>query len=146
MQLTVTSSVFDLDTMDEVSLIKIKEFNPAQSAKEAMDRLGGDADLFLKVINEGLATQEKTKLKNDTTLAWSTTDDDGKPNGTFSGTPANAKSVNGLILSLAKNVFGYAKDNPIAEKRAAKESALEMIRGNEQMKNGLKRSAAADSE
>ena len=46
----------------------------------------------------------------------------------------------------AKNVFGYAKDNPIAEKRAAKESALEMIRGNEQMKNGLKRSAAADSE
>jgi len=145
MQLTVTSSVFDLDTMDEISLIKVKDFTPAQSAKEAMDRLEGNADLFLAVINEGLATQEKRALKNDTT-PWQVLDEDGKPTGPFQGTPANAKAVNGLVLSLAKNVFGYAKEQPIEQKRAAKESALDMIRSNEVMKNGLKRSAAADTE
>jgi hypothetical protein len=146
MQLTVTSSVFDLDTMDEVSLIKVKEHKPAESAKEAMERLGGDADLFLKVINDGLIAQAKNALKSDTNTPWQTTDEDGKVNGTFSGTPANAKAVNGLVLSLAKNVFGYAKENPIETKRAAKESALDMIRSNEMMKNGLKRTAAADTE
>jgi len=144
--ITVTSSVFDLDTMDEVSLVKSTEFSPATSAKEAMDRLGNDPEKFLAAINEGLLTQAKHSLKNDTTTPWNATDDEGKVTGPFQGTPANSKSVNTLVLTLAKTIFGYAKDAKVEEKRASKESALEMIRGNEAMKAGLKRSAVADSE
>jgi hypothetical protein len=146
MQLTVTSSVFDLDTMDEVSLIKTKDFQPAQDAKEAHQRLGGDAEKFLAVINEGLASFEKKALKNSSE-PWNVQDEDGASTGkTFSGTPANSKSVNTLVLTLAKTISGYAKDANVEDKRASKESAIEMIRGNEAMKAGLKRSAVADSE
>jgi len=143
--ITVTSSVFDLDKMDEVSLIKSTEFSPATSAQEAMQRLGNDPEKFLAAINEGLLTQAKQSLKNDGT-PWTAIDEEGKPVGPFSGTPANSKSVNTLVLTLAKTIFGYTKDASVEEKRASKESALEMIRGNEAMKAGLKRSAVADSE
>ena len=147
MQLRVPSSVFDLDTMDEVSLIKTKEFTPAVDAREAHQRLGGDAEKFLAVINEGLASFERKALKNSTDIPWEVADEDGNSTGkAFSGTPANSKGVNTLVLTLAKTIFGYAKDAKVEDKRAAKESALEMIRGNEAMKAGLKRSAVADSE
>ena len=146
MQLTVTSSVFDLDTMDEVSLIKTKEFTPAADAKEAHQRLGGDAEKFLAVINEGLASFERKSLKNGAE-PWTVQDEDGNSTGKpFTGTIANSKSVNTLVLTLAKTIFGYAKEAKVELKRAAKESALEMIRGNEAMKQGLKRSAVADTE
>lgn len=144
--ITVTSSVFDLDTMDEVSLVKTAEFSPATSAKEAMERLNNNPEAFLAAINEGLLTQAKQALKKDTSSPWQTVDEDGKVVGAFSGTPANSKGVNTLILTLAKTIFGYAKDAKLEDKRAAKESALEMVRGNPQMKEGLKRSAVADSE
>lgn len=146
MQLTVTSSVFDLDTMDEVSLVKTAEFQPATSAKEAMERLNNNPEAFLAAINEGLLTQAKSVLKKDTSNPWNAIDEEGKVIGPFSGTPANSKAVNTLVLTLAKTIFGYAKENSLDSKRAAKADSLEMIRGNEQMKAGLKRSAVADSE
>lgn len=147
MQLTVTSSVFDLDTMDEVSLIKTREFTPAVDAKEAHQRLGGDAEKFLAVINEGLASFERKNLKNSNEIPWTLQDEEGNSTGkSFTGTPANSKGVNTLVLTLAKTIFGYAKDAKVEDKRAAKESALEMIRGNEAMKAGLKRSAVAENE
>jgi hypothetical protein len=52
------------------------------------------------------------------------------------------KAVNLLQLTLAKTVFGYDKDKPVAEKRAAKESAMEMIKSSEQMKQGLVNTAS----
>lgn len=146
--ITVTSSVFDLDTMDEVSLVKTAEFSPATSAKEAMERLNNNPEAFLAAINEGLLTQARAALKKDVNIPWTTTDEEGNPKGPFAGTPANMKSVNTLILTLAKTVANppYSKDASVENKRAAKDFALEMIRSSEPMKAGLKRSAVADSE
>ena len=147
MLITVPSSVFDLDTMDEVSLVKTKEFNPASNAKQVMDDFcKGDAEKFLNLLNAGLLQSEKQALKSDTTIPWLVQDEDGKPTTPFTGTPANSKAVNTLVLTLAKTIVGYTKDAPLETKRAAKESSLEMVRGNEAMKAGLKRSAVADSE
>jgi hypothetical protein len=58
---------------------------------------------------------------------------------------ADKKIVNGLILNLAKSVFGYLKATNKDEKRAAKEAAKNMIKSTPAMKDGLMANAAAAS-
>lgn len=142
MELKLQRSVFALETMDEVTLVKVTDFKPVETAKEALERLAGDSKAFLEVINSGLADMTRKSLKDDASIAWMQETDEGSlvP---FTGTVADSKAVNNLQLTLAKTVFGYTKDAPIEEKRKAKEDALEMIRGSEKMIEGLQKNAAA---
>lgn len=145
--------IFDLDTMEEVVLVKVGSFTPATTSEEALQRVGNDTSKFLAIINEGLEAEAGRSLVTDNTVAWQAEDEEGAivP---FTGTPANQKSVNGLILNLAKTIFGFGKvdaKSSQAEKdanklknRTAKEKAIEFIKTNDAIKEGLKKNAAAE--
>jgi hypothetical protein len=136
--------IFDLNTMDEVLLIKKGTFAQVESLEEAKMRVGGDTEKFLSIINEGLKAEAGRAMVNDPAVPWLVEDEEGNTTP-FDGKPADKKIVGGLILNLAKSVFGYAKGLAPAEKKAAKESAMEMIKTNEVMKAGLIKNAAAQS-
>jgi hypothetical protein len=140
-ELKVQRTVFDLDTMDEVTLQKVGTFKPVETTQEALHRLANDAAKFLAVINRGLKSEEQQAMVDNSTIAWQIEDEEGKLSD-FSGTPADSKAVNGLVLNLAKSVFGYSKDATVEVKRGAKESAINMIKSTEAIREGLKRNAA----
>lgn len=140
--ITIQKTLFDLDTMSEVTLQKDVEFTPAQSTEEALHRVGKDAKRFLAVINEGLEAETARQAKADPSIPWLQENDEGEK-AAWTGTPADTKAVNGLVLNLAKSVFGYVKDATPETKRAAKDSAMEMVKNTPAIVEGLKKNAAA---
>lgn len=144
-QSPITRTIFNLDNMEEVTLVKdVPAFEPVESTQAALHRLGNDAKKFLQVINDGLMAAERESVVNDSSVPWMEEDEEGNKTQ-FAGTPADGKKVKGLILTLAKTVFlgkTWDKSVPKAEKKIAKDAALSMIQNNQQMKDGLKQSAA----
>jgi hypothetical protein len=138
----VQRSVFDLDTMTDVTLFKEVEFTPAMTTEEALKRVGNDAKKFLSIINEGLESETRRSAVNDPSIPWLQENDEGEKSA-FAGTPADSKAVNGLVLNLAKSVFGYTKEASPETKKAAKQSAMDMITSNDAIREGLKKNAAA---
>lgn len=140
--LPLVKTLFDLDTMSDVTCTKDVPFEPVTTTAEALARLNGDAAKFIQVINDGLETEARAAARNDSSIPWMVEDEDGDKTE-FSGTPADSKAVNGLVLTLAKTIFGYKKESSSEEKRTAKQSAFEMVKSNEAIRNGLKENAAA---
>ena len=140
--LNVTRTIFNLDTMEEVLLNKDVTFSPVTTTAEALSRLGGNAEKFLAVINEGLESEARRSAVGDSNIPWLQENEEGEKSQ-FEGTPADSKAVNGLVLTLAKTIFGYTKDATKDKKRSAKDQAFEMIKSTEAIRNGLKENAAA---
>jgi hypothetical protein len=137
-------SVLDLDTFEDVLLIKVGSFTPVTTAAEAMERLGNSTEKFLEVVNTGLEQEFGNQMVEDKTQPWLTADEDGKPTDqVFKGSPADSGKVNALILNLAKTSFDYNKDMSVEEKRAAKDGAKDIIRSTPKILEGLKKNAAA---
>lgn len=145
-KIKTTNSIFDLATMDELTLVKEGEFTPVASADEALARVGNDTKRFLQIINEGLLTDATRALREDESVAWSAVDDEGKAVDMSQVIPANQKAVNGLVLNLAKTIYGFNKDMTKEEKRAAKDKSVDFIRANDAIKEGLKKNAAGPVE
>ena len=140
-QSPLSRTIYNLDDMEEVTLVKtVPDFVPVDSTQAALHRLGNDAKKFLAVINDGLAAEERNAVADNSEIPWMEEDEEGNQTP-FGGTPADGKKVKALILTLAKTIFGYVKGEK-EKNRAAKASALAMIQSNEQIKNGLKNSAA----
>lgn len=140
--LPVQRSVFDLDTMTDVTLFKEVIFTPATSTEDALARVGRDAKKFLAIINEGLESEARRSAVLDSSIPWLMEDDEGEKTP-FAGTPADSKAVNGLVLNLAKSVFGYTKESSKDQKKASKEAAMAMITNTPAIREGLKKNAAA---
>lgn len=147
---TINRTVFDLDSFEDVYLTKEVPFQEAASVEEALARLGGDSKKLLEAVNDGLLADAKRVASKDTSIPWMIeleNEDGTTKREVFSGTVADSKIVNGMVLNLAKSVYGYnkaaaAKDK--AGKQKAKESAMAFIAGNEVIKNGLKENALQD--
>ena len=150
-QAPITRTIFDLATMDEVTLVKaVPDFIPAENSAEVLARVGNDAVKLLAIMNDGLRAAEREAIANNSEPFHTyELDESGEPtdkiNGPFSGIAADSTKVNALVLTLSKTVFGYAKSMTKEEKRAAKASALEMVRTNDAIKAGLQKSAAIPS-
>lgn len=138
--LRVQKTVTNLDDFADVTLVKTGTFTPANDAAEALSRVGGDSAKFLTLVNEGLRAEAQRTLR-DASGGWQQEDEEGNLSA-FSGTPADSTKVNALVLTLAKTVFGYSKELTPEQKKAAKSSAMDMIKGNDAIKSGLKTSAA----
>lgn len=132
----------DLNTFEEVMLVKVGQFVPVSTLEEAKHRVGGDTAKFLEIINEGLEAEAGRKLKDDVSIPWQMEDEDGTLTP-FAGKLADRKTVGGLILSIAKSVFGYAKGMKPEDKKAAKDGAREVIKSSETMKAGLIKNAVS---
>lgn len=140
----VQLTIFDLDSFEPVTVAKEKEFEPVNSFEQAKERLANDSDKLLRVINDGLRAEEMRQMR-ESADGWRTLDDEGNLNGAFSGTPANMKMVNATVLNLAKTVFEYGKEDSPEWRKKAKEAARDFVKGNETIRNGLKKSAALAS-
>lgn len=147
-QAPIQKTVFDLDSMEEVLLVKaVPDFKEAESSHEVLARVNNDTAKMLKLLNDGLRLAEREQIASGSD-PWHTfaTNDEGEytdeVNGAFTGTIADSKAVNALKLTLAKTVFGFSKSMSKEEKSAAKESALEMIKTTPAIKAGLQKSAA----
>lgn len=140
-QLTVQKTIFDLDTFSEATVVINGEFSPVANTQEALARVGNDTAKFLELVNEGLRAEAQRSLRTSVS-GWHSLTDEGEVNGEFSGTIADIKAVNALVLTLAKTVFGYSKDLGAEQKKGAKESAMGMIKNTPAIRDGLKRSAA----
>lgn len=139
----LTRTLFDLDSMSDVTLVKpVPDFEPVSTPQEAMARLGNDSVKLLQVINDGLMGHLRDSVKDDPNIPWNTEDEETGELTLFTGTPADSKAVNGLVLNLAKSVFGYTKDSTPVEKKAAKEAAMEMVKSTPKIVEGLKKNAA----
>lgn len=133
--------VFDLETMDEVVLFKDVEFSPVQSVEAGLAAVGNDTAKFLAIVNKGLESYVSENAIADPAIPWKQEDEEGVITD-FTGTIADAKIVQNLILSMAKSVFGYAKDIAKNAKKAAKENAMTLIRSTPAIRDGLKSQAA----
>ena len=133
-------SGLDLSTYEDVTLVKVGRFVPITTLEEAKQRVGGDTEKFIAIINEGLEAEAGRSLKNDPTIPWQVEDEDGTVTP-FVGMLADAKVVGGLVLNMAKSIFGYSKDSTPEARKAAKQAAKDLIRSNEAMKAGLAKNA-----
>ena len=86
---------------------------------------------------------ETEKAIRQSTDGWHTyVEDTEEINGEFAGIIADPKKVNAVVLTMAKTVFGFSKDQSKDEKRKSKEQAKDFVRSNDAIRNGLKKSAA----
>ena len=137
--ITAQRGVMNLDTFEDVTLIKTATFVPAANPQEALERVGSDSQKFLDLINEGLRAEQRRQLQEDESgWMYENDDDEMVP---FNGTAADKSAVNQLRLTLAKTVFGFSKDMTLEAKKAAKQSAMDMIRSTEAIKKGLEAAA-----
>lgn len=137
----VSKQVFDLKTFGEVWIGR--EFTPSPAFTDmpaALAYFGNDEAKVLAALT-ALKTQAETKAAEDAPLSEFHTfelDADGeitdKLNGLADITPVNEKLVNDLILNIAKQHFGFAKNLGVDAKRKAKADALTFVQGQEPLK------------
>lgn len=152
-EIKVQKTLTDLSTLEDVTLVKIGSFVPVANVQDALARLNNDSEALNAVINAGLKARAAQELRTSAD-GWHTfkLDAEGEEtseiNGPFTGQVGDSKKINNLVLSLAKSVFGFEKSMSKDQKRAAKESARDMIRNTPAIKDGLSKTAAltADEE
>ena len=137
----ITKTLFDLDSFEEVTLVKPAPFTPVTSMSEGLARINNDASKALDIFNKGLRLLERERIASDSEIPWMLEDEEGNLSE-FSGTPADNGVVNALRLNLAKSIFGYNNAKTPEERKAAKQKALDFIKSNEQIKSGLKENAS----
>jgi hypothetical protein len=130
-------SLFDLDQMATVTLVKPYIFHPVTDAKMALERVQNDSAKFLDILNRGLRNFQDEQVKADANIAWKQEDEEGNLTD-FSGTPADDKAVNALVLNMAKASFGYLKAADAEGRKAAKEAALAFIKSQPVLIEGMK--------
>lgn len=133
-------TLFDLDTMEEVLVVKSVPFTNVASTSEALERLGNNAEKFLEVINRGLRAEIANSVVKNEAIPWNVEDEEGKLTP-FTGTLVDAKTVNTLALNMAKSIFGYSKEQPIEKRREAKAAALNVIKNTEVIRENFKKQA-----
>src|ERR1035437_1125296 len=150
--LEVTKVVFDLDSKGEVTVRKVGDFTPVENMEQFVQRLNSDAALILRLANKALENYTEDQLSADSNVPWQQVEEDENGNETlvpFSGTllsPEKSKGLNATVINLAKVIFGYAKQmiptDAVANreaKKAAKQSALNMILSNPAAIEGLRK-------
>lgn len=135
-------TLFDLDSMEEVTVQKIVPFTNVTSTAQALEMLGNDANKFLAVINRGLRAEIGNNAVKDPSIPWQVENEETGDLTNFTGTLVDAKNVNTLVLNLAKQVFGYGdKNTPIEQRRKAKEDAKNFIKSSPVIREGFRKSA-----
>lgn len=139
----IQKQIFDLETFSEKTLTKNFTVTPVASYQEFLARLGNDTAKVLELLNVALVSQAREEARNSD-IGWHSFkvdeagDETEEVSGLYEGTPADVKTVNSLVLTLAKTVFGYSKDLKVEAKQAAKAKAAAMIKGNAEIREGLK--------
>lgn len=136
----------DLETFSDVRMFKhVPTVAEVTSVNDALARLGNDHAKLLSIIRDGLESHEIEKARNEPT-GWKLYDAEGKETDQeYNGTLVDSEILNPLVLTIAKNSFGYDEADSItdvekkrAAKRKAKEEAQEFIGSAPKLLQGLK--------
>lgn len=139
----ITRTILNLDTFENVTIVKVPPpMVEVSSVEELLERVNHDSTKLLQILNDGLEDAYRKAFEENPNEPWHEFDEEGEVNGVFEGTQAEPKAVNSLVLTLAKTVFGFVKEMTKEQKKAAKAAATEMIKANEAIKDGLRKSAA----
>jgi len=133
----VKKTVFDLKTFGDVTIGLDFTPTPAFSTiADAMAFFGNDETKVLAALNEVKVSAEVAKAKNTPIAEWHTFEDDEETilNGPAEIESVNEKLVNDLVLNIAKQHFGFAKNLSVEAKRKAKEDALKFVQGQPALK------------
>lgn len=142
--LEVRKTVFDLDSKEDVTVVKVGSFTPVTTMEEFVGRLANNAAAILQIVNDGLEKYTETQIAGDTAIPWQLVENDDTTGAEtlvpFTGTLLSAdksKQLGATVINIAKLMFNYAKQmvpGSVEEnrkaKKAAKDSALEMILSN----------------
>lgn len=134
-------SLFDLNTMSTVTLLKPYEFEPVTTIGEAQARIGNDTAKLIAIVNRGLQSFQDEAVKADPSIPWKMeveAEDGTTTLVDFTGTPADDKAVNALVLNMAKASFGYFAAKNAEEKNASKQKALDFIKRQPELIEGMK--------
>ena len=142
----VQRTMTDLATFDDVKLIKTATFTPITDFSQLVDRLGGDTNRALAVVNEGLRVEERKALATDVTIPWHVLDEDNEVGEEFTGTVADSAKVSKLVMTFAMTMFGYVPKGDKAANKSAKEQAVEFIKSTPQILSQLQKSAGESDE
>lgn len=134
----VEREFFDLTQFDDVRLGKDVQVTIPETTTEALEMLGNDQAALMGLLKDAFIAKGKKAAEN-TLSDWHTfaNDEQTELNGAYDGQFADQKAVNGFLLNMAKNVFGYTKDLSIEEKRKRKDLAKTMVLGNAEIRAGL---------
>lgn len=148
--LRVTRTVFDIVEFDDVLLAKDVPFEPADSVETVLAKFENSKAKLLAIINKGLEAEVRNAAYNDLS-GFHTLEDEAKGpnsdlNGPYEGTPADKSKVNQLKMTLAKTIYGLAPNDSKEVKKAKKEKAMDFIRTNQDMRDGLANNMAPETE
>ena len=152
-EIKVYRNVFDLDSKDDVSVVKVGTFTPVASMQEFVSHLKNDAGLILRLCNRALAAYAEEQLAADPNVPYMQEQVDETTGVVayepFSGTllsEEKSKQLNANVVTMAKLLFGYDKTMDADKtknrdlKKEAKGKALDMILSNPAVIEVLKKS------
>lgn len=141
-------TITDLQSFEQITVAKPVEFTPVTTAAEALARLSGNHEMFIGLLNAGLAAQTRNESKNDPN-GWyivpegsqSATLDYDKAES-FKGVLGDKELFNAGILNMAKSFFGYSKELSAEDKAKTKQQAIDMVKGNVVLLAGVQKNWA----
>ncbi len=143
-QIETSTTAFDLESMQEVTLRKVGTVEPVTSIEEGVNRLHGDAKAILEIWNDGLVRWSEKNLAKDSNIPWQLVDEDeagAEILVPFTGALINPEVEAGFrktVTDWAKMLFGYKKSLAPELKREAKDKARKMLLSNPAVVEGLR--------
>jgi hypothetical protein len=143
----VQKTFFDLDTLQDVTVRKtFVPSAPVTSLVGAAARLGNDQARLLEIVNAGLVSEEAAAVRANPD-GWYLVEGAKMTDKPFTGTPANSKIANPMILTYMKYTVAPSlglkwEDANAEQKKAIREATIKFIQDTPIIREGLKISAA----
>lgn len=141
-KLKVIRTVFDLAEFESNTVGKMVAFKPVADVAEALAELGGDATALIALINKGREARVRDEAANSSEGWFELDDKNALTAEVFNGQITEPKHVNQTVSTLARTIFGLSKSMSAEQKKAAKESAMKMVRETPVIRDGLAKRAA----
>ena len=113
----------------EVTLKKERTFTRPQTSQEVLALINNDAQLYMRILIDGLKAHLRRQLAADSTIPWHVLDEDGSMGAEFNEEVVESSIVNNLVNTFAK-LNGYSADLPKDKKKELKDKAREFVRKN----------------
>lgn len=140
----VRRQAFNFETFQKDKLAKtIKLPAPVNSLQEALARFGNNESALLKVVNVGLDENTKAEAWSSKT-DWTLSEKNLPTQTKFAGDIIQPGGVMQTVRTLAMTIFGMTPEMTKDEKKARRQKALEFIKANSEIREGLKNQALAE--
>lgn len=142
----VRRQAFNFDTFQKDKLAKqIPAPVPVESLQDALARFNNDEKALLRVINTGLDESVKADAWSATD-GWKVADKNMPTEKVYEGAIVSPGGVLTMVRTLAMTIFGMTPEMTKEEKKAKRQKALDFIKGNDGIREGLKNQAMASAD